>query len=291
MNILIRGTLVLLLLVAVAAPAADLDSFLPSTDEELAPLQPQGAAKTWTIDALKGRFGDEADRYRRFGAIRAMGITFVHPDEKGRKVDLALFELPSPLLAFGLFSSYRFAGEPLLELGNGGVVGDHQAFFWHGSTFVIMDGFGTDESRPEDMGRLARAVAVRLGPVPAVPPVLASFEKVAEPNTSEYLPDHLLGHDVLPPGLMGTDAAGTQIFMSVAEVDGDRTLRAYEPLLTDRQDLPWKDVIAVTGTDPEQGPVIFVVWRDRLAGALAPPDTPGLNLLLRRLLAIHPPAP
>ncbi len=276
---------ILVLALASAPPGADLALFLPPL-EQMAPLRPAGEVERYTPDNLWEKIDGEAELYRRFGLEGSVAAGYASPEDPTRRIEVTLHGMASPLGAFGLFASFRAPGDDVEDTGNGGIVGQRQAFFWHGRLFILVDAFGPDDARPQDLRRAVTLVSAELGPPPPKPPLLAAFESLAKPGTVQYVPDHLLSRASLPPGLEGEDAEGLSFFVATQETTAVKVLDDYATDLSAQRRPVWEGMQVLAGVDPAHGPVTLA-WRDgRLAGARAGYDRAGLREILARLLAL-----
>lgn len=270
------------------APGDDPASFLPGP-EELRPLAPAGPTERYTAENLWEKIDGEAELFRRYGLSSAVFKRFEHPADPDHSQEIAIFIVDSPLEAFGLFASFRSTDLPVENIGNGGVLGDHLALLWHGRYFMLLDSQGPEDSRPRDLRKALEAVAARLGPAPPRPPLLKSFLELARAETVRYLPDHLLGREVLPPGLIGTHDSGLEIFRGTGPVSETPILKVYRKILESPQTKKWGGAFVLSGRDPVLGPVSIGIKGDRLAGARAEADHPRVQEIVLRLLDLPGP--
>jgi hypothetical protein len=275
-----------LLLTALPAAASGPEALLP-LPSQLAPLAPDGATVLHTADSLWEKINGEAEQYRRFGVRRSASAYFTLPDDPMRGVEISLFDMGSPLGAFGMYAAYRSPSVPRMEAGNDGSFSDRQAMFWQGRHFVLIDGFGPDETRAEDLRGALAAVAARLGPVPPRPSGLEAFERIAVPGSVLYIPDHLLGRDAMPPGFEGRSADGVRIFASLTAPRVSSS--AYRGLLESTVSFRLPGGDGYSGTDPVQGEVTVVFRKGGMVGLLAPLKDPSTIPLLTRLLTLLSP--
>jgi len=279
----------LALLLALAGPAraatADPAAALPAA-EALSPLVRQASIERHTAETLWERIDGEAELYKSYGLATSAHALYEDPALPDRRVELSVFALADPLGAFGLFAAFRPPEcDAVQPLGNGGCVGDYQAFFWHGNLFVLADAAGPAASRPADLRRALETAAALLGPPPPRPAPLRAFSRLADTRTIRYQPAHLLGRAALPPGLEGT-AGGTPIFVSTISGTSESVaaaLNGYAGVLEGTVRSERNGLLVLSGRDPALGPVTIVGGRDGINGARSAPDAPGVQLLLDSL--------
>jgi hypothetical protein len=257
--------------------------YLP-TDKDMAPLKIEGEPEWYDPDRLWEKIDGEAELYVASGLTEAWSVLFTMPGNPDRRVDVTVFTLPPTLAAYGVFARFRRPDDTIAKLGNGGVIGEYQAFFWHGQYFVLADGGGPSETRRDDLQRAVEAVDDALGKPPREPAVLAFFEMTVLPGTIRYLPDHILGRFALPRGLEGKTEAGVEYFLATTRVDGVHLMQLMESQLSGARRFDAGAALGMTGPDPLLGPMTFAVRDGVFAGARARPESPGVMKTIVRLL-------
>lgn len=242
---------------AATAAATDPAAALPPPGA-LAPLARAGEIERHTPETLWERINGEAEVYRAYGLSSSAHALYEHPAGPDRRVALSVFRFAEPLGAFGIFAAFRPPEcAPLQPFGNGGCVGDHQGFFWHGETFVLADAAGPDGARAGDLRRALEAAAALLGQAPRRPEPLRAFSRFVDTRTIRYQPQHLLGREMLPPGLEGL-AGTTPVFASTGACDSERVERvldAYARVLQGAARTEVNGYRMLSGNDPDLGPV------------------------------------
>lgn len=280
---MLRAVLGLLCLLLPASGGAEVASRLPGPSD-LGPLAQVGGVERHTPDSLWEKINGEAELYRRFGLREAAFAYFEHPEHPSRGLEAAVFELDSPLGAFGVFFSFLPAGAGVLPLGSGAHRDDYQAFLWWGPRFVHLHAHGDSEQRRGSLDAALGAIQARLGAVPERPRELAAFEAVADPATVRYAPDHLLGRGALPPGLEGATPKGLRVFASLRRKGVAEAVDAYRGLLAGVRAVTLAGGEGWTGVDPNLGPVTVVVRGEMLVGARAAAEALEVEQALAALL-------
>ncbi len=252
----------------------------------LAPLVRAGSVERHTPETLWERIDGEAELYKTYGFAASAHARYEDPATPERRIDLSAFSCAEPLGAFGLFAAFRPPECATVQpLGNGGCLGDYQGFFWHGDLFVLADAAGPAATRPADLQRVLEAAAARLGQPPPRPGPLKAFSRFVETRTIRYQPQHLLGREVLPPGLEGR-AGGSSVFLSVGACSAgnvEAALGTYADVLEKAVRSERNGQRILTGRDPALGPVILVGGRCWISGARSTPDTLGILDLLETI--------
>jgi hypothetical protein len=271
------------LLSAVAVRAAGVEVSFPHPDD-VVPYRTSGKPDFFTPDTLWEKIDGEAEQFRRFGLRESASLTYVHPDDPDRRIEVSVYAMESPLLAYGIWSVFRSPGDIEQPIGNRGAVSDFLGFLWHGSSFVTLDAHGPGETMREDLLQMARAVAAKMGEPPPVPAVVRALEGLVDPRVITLVPDHLLEREIMPPGFR-LKVQDSEAFVSLVPVDANRLLRDYGKILTDAAPLPWSGREGVTGLDPDLGPITLLLSDDRLAGIRLPAGEVGdAQALVEKLL-------
>jgi len=277
--------LLALLLFAVPAHAEDLERFFPPP-EGLAPLVAESAAEHFTPDTLWEKINGEAEFFRRFHLVRAAYRRYSLPGNPDETLEVGVYLLSSALDAFGLFSFFSPEGAASWPYGNGAVAEGHQGFLRHGVIFVTVDGFGEVLLLvPEAL----RIIAGRIGPAPPEIPVLQAVREIPGAGAIRYLPDHVMGRKVFPPGLEFSVSPEKTFFVATVPSEGEKILEEYASTLGNPLTLRSGKITFLAGDDPALGAVTIAVQGDRLAGMKARGETDGERDTLRRLLRITPP--
>jgi hypothetical protein len=274
-----------LLLFAVPVRAEDLERFFPPP-EALAPLVAEGAAEHFTPDTLWEKINGEAELFRRFHLVRAAYRRYSLPDIPDETLEVGVYLLPSALDAFGLFAFFSPDAATSLPYGNGAVAEGHQGFLRHGAVFVTVDGFGEIlRLVPE----VLRVVAGMIGPAPPEVPVLQAVREIPGTGAIRYLPDHVMGRKVFPPGLEFSVSPGKTFFVATVPSAGEKIVEDYATTLDNPLTVRSGGATFLAGGDPSLGAVMIAVQGDRLAGVKSSVGSDKERDTLRRLLRIELP--
>ena len=277
------GFFLFLILLPAAVRAADPALYLPGA-KDMNPLKQSAEMERFTPESLWEKINGEAELFRRFGLDEAVWLRFEDPaDPAFHRVEVTIFAMKSSLGAFGVFASFRSPGTVAEEIGNGGFIQDHQAFFWSGRYFVLVDAQGPVDRRPREIEAAVKGVTRRMGPPPK-PTFLEIIEPVADITSVQYYPDHLLGRESLPPGLAGLTRVGIPFLIASVPVEGRKVLDEYGKILQGVRPVTVEGYQGITGEDPRLGPVTLVIKGDLLAGVRIHADDYGSREILTLLL-------
>jgi hypothetical protein len=224
-------------LAAIAACGAPVRDRLPPP-VDLAPLVPAiGSLPGWSIAEGPDEYLPEtlfevldggAPVYHALGFRRLVRIRYQLGGESLACVTLDLFDLGTPLGAFGIYRAALPATAAPRSWGAEGYRGGTIAAAWKGAVYVHAE---ADADRPPLADALERIVALSCGAIPgstALPAILAPLPRERLVARSErYVARDLLGHDFLPGGVVATYRAGgrdAELFFS--ELAGAAAARA-----------------------------------------------------------------
>jgi len=112
----------------------------------------------------------------------------------GATATIDLFDMTSPLAAFGLFRFRTNFRQHPLQVGSEGAGGSGAVDFWQGSCYVAI---ASAFPKP-DLVALAHALAERLPPGQGLPHCLALLpENARVPRSEEWVPTDFMGHEFL----------------------------------------------------------------------------------------------
>lgn len=129
---------------------------------DLAPegWRPQGGIERFSADNLYVKINGRAEQYLAYAVagLECAGLA----DDKGRFIDIFVYDMGAPIRAFGIFSVERPPEAAALELGRAGYRSGASYFFWKGRHYVQVVAGGEGEELERAGLQLARQVAIRL---------------------------------------------------------------------------------------------------------------------------------
>jgi len=170
-------------------------------------------------DTLFDLIDGEAEAFFPYGFVGAVSARYFKNGDKAREAVVEVFEMGSPLDAFGIFSIMREPDSPPVAVGAEGVGGSTQILFYAGKYFVKAQVFS--EEAAGDLSGLAKAVADLL-PGGAKPPAQRALVAVPGlvPRSEQYIAQSVLGYACWPKGMTGRVKIGekttARVFVVVA---------------------------------------------------------------------------
>ncbi|MBI2501883.1 MAG: hypothetical protein HYW07_01455 [Candidatus Latescibacteria bacterium] len=129
---------------------------------DLAPAgwRPQGGIERFSADDLYVKINGRAEQYLAYAVVdlKCAGLA----DDKGRFIDIFVYDMGEPIRAFGIFSVERPPEAAALELGRHGYQSGASYFFWKGRHYVQVVAGGEGEELERAGLQIARQVAGRL---------------------------------------------------------------------------------------------------------------------------------
>ena len=167
----------------------------------------EGKAATYTPENLYRYINGEAELYLPYGFKRAAAVRYIKaatpsggPQENGLVVNI--FEMGSPLDAFGIYSNYRSSTLPQMKVGVEGFLDETEVMFYQDRYFVQIETSGT---LTQDAGLFQSCAETVSGNLPEgrEKPRELELLKVAGAVvlTEKYYPRGLLGYGFFGKGL------------------------------------------------------------------------------------------
>ncbi len=271
---------------------------------ELADLVPDADRSGWEMAEESAEYFPEslyeylnggAPQYLSFGFQKLINTRYVYQGDDLRSVTLDLFEMQSPLGAYGIYSSGRPRTASVHDWGVEGYRSGTIAAAWNGNEYVHGS---ADENDPVLIELLDRVIAHAVGAVPGEPQmpwmvkVLPSADRI--PFSDRYVGKDLLGHSFLPGGVLaeynlGEGAEGL-LFVSDL-IAPPKAKKAFDRLFeyeSERGKVVGQSAIEGTRLrwveDPGLGQGAFAQFDRFVIGLWGSPDTPAVRTLLTELI-------
>jgi hypothetical protein len=234
-----RYLLLLIATLCVVSPvfAADkaLEAFLPAS---CAPgWVMDGKAATYTPENLYKYIDGEAELYMPYGFSKAATVLYAKPDTKDIGIVTNIFEMGSPLDAFGIYANFRSPTLEQIKVGAEGFFDESQLMFYQDRYFVQIEASGSITQEGPLFRSCAEAISRNL-PDGKERPRELEFLKVpgAVPLTERYYAGGLLGHDFFGKGftveiMIGQTRAKAILISGTSEEAARRVFTEYEKYL------------------------------------------------------------
>jgi len=295
-----------LLIVGAFWPILMLGTFGQDTNEalNLSDLVPTADRSGWEMveefteyspESLYEYLNGGAPQYLSFGFRKLVNVRYVYQGDDLRSVTLDLFEMESPLGAYGIYSSGRPRTASVRDWGAEGYRSGTIAAAWNRNVYVHGS---ADENDPALIEFLDRVIARAVGEVPGkaqmpwMVKVLPSADRI--PFSDRYVGKDLLGHSFLPGGVLAEYSLGEGVkgLLFVSDlVTPPKAIEASDRLLeyeSERGKVVGQ--LAIEGTtlhwvdDPGLGPGAFAQSDRFVLGLWGSPDTPAVRVLLSELI-------
>lgn len=186
--------------------------------------------KTHTEETLYKYINGEAELYYPYGFKSLATAVYGRSDNREIGVVADVYEMGSPIDAFGIYSRYRDSGEEPVNIGTEGFVNESQLLFAKNRYFVRLSPTGTVTMDKSVFLPCAQAIAAR---IPADPSALKLLDilKISDmvPQTETYMVNGLLGYAFFEKGLaadVNLDGKTVRIFV-VLETSPQSSHRAF----------------------------------------------------------------
>jgi hypothetical protein len=250
-----RFILVLILCTAVALSAV---SPLSAADQKLEGFLPASCAPGWVMEGQVAAYtpenlyryiNGEAEIYLPYGFKKATTVRYVRtntptsgPREEGMVVNI--FEMGSPLDAFGIYSNYRSSTLPQLKVGADGFLDETQLMFYQDRYFVQIETSGSLDLGAGLLLSCAEAVSGSLPQGREKPREIGLLNVTgAVALTEKYYPRGLLGYGFFGRGLtvavtIKGEPAKALVMLAGSEEAAGRIFEAYRKYLEEAKVVP-----------------------------------------------------
>lgn len=191
-----------------------------------------GSAKIYDAKNLFELIDGEAELYFPYGFKRTIAITYAAANA-GEKIDAEVYEVGTPLDAFGVYSNYRDARSRLEPFGAEGFMGTTQAVFFQDRFFVKIRLTGNRLGNRDALKASAEAVSRALPPNKEMPDELRLLKvESVVPQTVRYKAQSVLGYDFFTMGLtadavIATKPATLFVVIGMNSKDAEDTLSRF----------------------------------------------------------------
>jgi hypothetical protein len=153
----------------------------------------------------------------------------LHQEFRAKEVDVTVdvFDMGSPENAFGMYSAERSPTYRFIALGAEGYRDEGILNFLQDRYYVKLSGFGAGADPALDA--FARALSPKIGPNPALPPLLTQLPaEHRKSHAEQYMPKDPLGHPFLGPAYVVTyliDGKESRLYVTVGSDASDAQKR------------------------------------------------------------------
>lgn len=253
-----------------------------------------GKAEFFNKDTLFNLVDGEAEAYFPYGFKGAVSATYLKGGDKAKEANVEVYEMGSPLDAYGVYSSMRDAKSELVDVGAEGFGSATQIMFYIDKYFVKVRIYS--EAGNGELLNFAKAVAGELPSDKKKPTelTLVAISNVT-PRSDQYVGQSVLGYACWAKGMIAqvnTQGSSMRVFvvMTNSPADAATALNKYvQEIVADGVKIKYVDdggVKVVTLNDRMQQGVAVCQVGKYLVGAanLKDPEKQGLPLVrqLRR---------
>jgi hypothetical protein len=205
-------------------------------------LPPPGLVKGWTYAAPPESFDPEtlyeyidgkARAYLDYGFVRLDHVQFSPSTQPDLLIDVDLYDMGSPVGAFGIYSLERGDDLPLHYRKRLGYRVGSNRFFWKGRYYAVIASPDSSRQTIEAVLAISSFVEASLPAAPDGIPLLAAFPQEGKvPESEQYFAVNLMGHEFMGAGFLAAyQEKGNRfkLFISPKESSAASTT-AYESL-------------------------------------------------------------
>ncbi len=203
-----------------------------------------------------------------------------------------VYELGSPLSAFGSYRQQREEGAEPLDVGTEGALTDYLAVFCKDKFYVEIIPMESSSDDAASMKAIAANVAAAIPGSTAMPSELNLFPKNGLVAGSErYVDENLISYTFMGRGLVAhyklpgiDDDVRVFIGMPDSEAQATAIYDEYRGKLQNPADVSLGDAKAVSGGEQYRGTTIVATWKNYIFGCLDVKDAEKSTALLNSVL-------
>ncbi len=188
---------------------------------------------------ISNHINDESELFLPYGFLGAAYVQYTNDQYPDAVIEADVYEMGSPLDAFGIYSNFRYPEAEFIPMGCEGFVTDRQLMFYKNVYFVRLKLVGSVADSRHALVACADAIRRRLPRAGHCPREVALLHvEGMTPRTETYTAESLLGYTFFPRGLVAkatrADASGS-LFVAMLEDDAAAQVArtAYRSYLLD----------------------------------------------------------
>ncbi len=206
------------------------------------------APEVFTKETLFEHINGEADLFVKYGFDKSVFAILRNINSPDEKIDIDIYDMVTPLQAFGIFSRFRQSESPA-GIGLDSYVKDRYALFYKDRYFVVLQSTRSDDTILKE---LSKSIESRISGISAPPKEIGYFPKNGlKPGSVEYYPDGLLGNQFLKAG-----------FKASYITDSEKKTDSTQP--SQPSALPDSNLFMAIFDNPEQAFEAIKLFKDKL---------------------------
>ncbi len=221
-----------------------------------------------------------AEMFHGHGFKRLATATYVRKKDENEVLTVDIYEMGSPLDAYGIYSRYRDPEGEFPEIGAAACLSGNTLVFCKESYFVQLQTIKLSLTGKQALGMAAREAAGRIPGRNSLPPELGYLPgNAVREQTIDYVPRSLLGYGFLPGGIQASygvegEEKDALLFIALCGTPG----KASEAFREYAQELqsggrsftprPGPGEESFEGDDAHYGPVLVSRYREFLVGLI-----------------------
>lgn len=282
--------------VALAAPEPPVEKLLPKPGFTEGWIV-HGKIITFTEKDLYKHINGEAELYYPYGFKALATAIYVRSDNQETGIVADIYEMGSPIDAFGIYSRYRDPDEEAVHIGTEGFVNESQLLFAKGKYFVRLSPSGSVTMEKSISIACAQSIAKM---IPASAPLTTlDILKIPEviPRTEIYITQGVLGYAFFKKGLTADAKLNNntiRIFVVFEEspVSAAQVLEEYKTYL-DKSQAPYSvksenNVLTIIAGDPLYKGLAISRTGRFLIGAAKLPDPESALPMIKKIQSRTP---
>jgi hypothetical protein len=187
----------------------------------------------YTPDNLFDYIDGEAELYNDYNFVEMATGSYAKKDDETISFSVDIYDMGSPLDAFGIYSSYRRPELDFEPIGDEAMVSDLNIRFYKGRYFVQLNGASTDPIVGKTIHQLAKDLAIKIPDAPAPQELSLLLKENQVPHSMKYITKGFMGQGAFKSTVQAdyesSDASFTGFVSIFANADeAARAITAFE---------------------------------------------------------------
>ena len=250
-----------------------------------------GNLATYNHDNLYEYIDGDAETYFGFGFSALAVGKFANEADKC-SITLDLYEMSSPLAAFGIYTNGRSSDAKFVDVGAQGYTAENALDFWKGKYYVRVISEGETKDLESAVLAFGRSVAAKIEGQTGEPPETKILPREGQvKNSAKYQPQNVLGQSFIGNAFMADyEAGGAKMQLVVAQCKNDadaaKALAGLRDYIKTSGAVSEQAGASFFGNDPYYKNILATTVGPDLVCVLRAPDRPAAQKLVDAFQAV-----
>ena len=231
--------------------------------------------EVYTLDNLFDYIDGEAELYIDYNFVEMATGSYAKKDDETISFSVDIYDMGSPLDAFGIYSSYRRPELDFEAIGDEAMVSYLNIRFYKGRYFVQLNGASTDSIVSETIHQLAKDLAIKIPAAPEPKELSLLLKENQVPHSMKYITNGFMGQGRFKINVQADYRSGETVFTGFVSLFPN-TDEATRAIASFEQSLAQQGTITVSlqstgnkrfaGREELKGNIMVQVYRNYVVG-------------------------